>query len=86
MFCLPYVAILREFIEYRNGDVSFLCDSNPHLIDFYSGIASGEITPEVVKEYLTREGEILLSKGEDHYYFVRDRFNSERSPLDFFVC
>jgi len=60
-----------------------LCDANPHLINFYSGIASGEITPEVVKEYLIREGELLLSKGEDHYYFIRDRFNSEHSPLDF---
>lgn len=60
-----------------------LCDANPHLINFYAGIASGEITPEVVKEYLTREGELLLSKGEDHYYFVRERFNSEHSPLDF---
>lgn len=62
---------------------AILCDTNPHLVNFYSGMASGEITPEVVKEYLTREGEILLSKGEDHYYFVRDRFNSEHSPLDF---
>jgi len=62
---------------------AILCDTNPHLVNFYSGIASGEITPEVVKEYLTREGEMLLSKGEDHYYFIRDRFNSEHSPLDF---
>ena len=62
---------------------AILCDSNPHLVNFYKGIASGEITPEVVKEFLTREGEILLSKGEDYYYFVRDRFNSEHSPLDF---
>lgn len=62
---------------------AILCDTNPHLVNFYSGIASGEITPEVVKEYLIREGETLLSKGEDHYYFVRDRFNSEYSPLDF---
>lgn len=62
---------------------AILCDANPHLINFYSGIASGEITPEVVKEYLTREGELLLSKGEDHYYFVRERFNAEHSPLDF---
>ena len=60
-----------------------LCDTNPHLVNFYSGIASGEITPEVVKEYLEREGAMLLSKGESHYYFVRDRFNSEHSPLDF---
>lgn len=62
---------------------AILCDTNPHLVNFYSGIASGEITPEVVKEFLDREGKILLSKGEDHYYFVRDRFNSEHSPLDF---
>jgi DNA adenine methylase len=62
---------------------AILCDTNPHLVNFYANIASGEITPEVVKEFLTREGETLLSKGEDHYYFVRDRFNSEHSPLDF---
>lgn len=62
---------------------AILCDTNPHLVNFYSSIASGEITPEVVKEFLTREGEALLSKGEDHYYFVRDRFNSGHSPLDF---
>lgn len=62
---------------------AILCDTNPHLVNFYSGIASGEITPEVVKEYLTREGGMLLSKGEAHYYFVRDRFNLEHSPLDF---
>lgn len=60
-----------------------LCDTNPHLINWYSGIASGEINPEVVKEYLIREGALLLEKGEDHYYSVRERFNSEHSPLDF---
>jgi DNA adenine methylase len=62
---------------------AILCDTNPHLVNFYSSIASGEITPEVVKKYLAYEGEMLLTKGEDHYYFVRDRFNSEHSPLDF---
>ena len=62
---------------------AILCDTNPHLVNFYASIASGEITPEVVNEFLTREGETLLSKGEDHYYFVRDRFNYEHSPLDF---
>jgi DNA adenine methylase len=60
-----------------------LCDTNPHLINWYSGIASGEINPEVVKDYLIREGALLLEKGEDHYYSVRERFNSEHSPLDF---
>lgn len=67
-------------IASRNA---ILCDTNPHIVNFYSSIASGEITPGIVKEYLIREGETLLSKGEDHYYFVRDRFNLEHSPLDF---
>lgn len=60
-----------------------LCDTNPHLVKFYSAIAGHEITPKIVKEYLEHEGNLLLSKGEDHYYFVRDRFNLTHSPLDF---
>jgi len=62
---------------------AILCDSNPHLINFYSSIATGKITPEIVKDFLNREGESLLSKGEAHYYWVRDRFNAEHAPLDF---
>lgn len=59
-----------------------LCDTNPHLVNFYLAIASGEITPEVVNAYLIKEGASLLHKGEDHYYFIRDRFNAEYSPFD----
>lgn len=62
---------------------ALLCDTNPHLINFYSEVAAGTITPEIVKDYLEREGAVLLSEGEDHYYFVRERFNSAHSPLDF---
>ena len=60
-----------------------MCDTNPHLVNFYSAISNGEITPEVAKEFLIKEGDLLLLKGEDHYYFIRDRFNLEKSPLDF---
>jgi len=60
-----------------------LCDTNPHLINFYSQIASGKITPTIVKVFLQKEGALLLEKGEDHYYYIRDRFNSEKNPLDF---
>ena len=62
---------------------AFLCDTNPHLISFYQGIASGEITPEVVKLYLEMEGAKLLEKGETHYYDIRERFNADHRPLDF---
>jgi DNA adenine methylase len=62
---------------------ALLCDTNLHLIDFYSQIATRKITPSIVKAYLVKEGELLLNKGEEHYYYVRDRFNDEHSPLDF---
>jgi DNA adenine methylase len=62
---------------------ALLCDSNPHLINFYRAIAAGSITPEVVKAYLESEGGLLLAKGEAHYYDIRERFNAEHAPLDF---
>jgi DNA adenine methylase len=62
---------------------AILCDTNPHLINFYSSIQSGKITPSLVKEYLAYEGHHLLSKGEEHYYAVRNRFNQHHEPLDF---
>ncbi|WP_438862371.1 DNA adenine methylase [Neptunicella sp.] len=62
---------------------ALMCDTNPHLINFYAGIQSGEITPEIVKQYLEKEGALLLEKGEEHYYQIRERFNTNHSPLDF---
>ncbi|MEI6708753.1 MAG: Dam family site-specific DNA-(adenine-N6)-methyltransferase [Methylococcales bacterium] len=60
-----------------------LCDTNPHLINFYTAIATREITTEIVKDYLIREGEKLQQLGEEHYYFIRERFNKHHAPLDF---
>ena len=62
---------------------ALLCDTNPHLINFYQAIADGSITPESVRNFLTQEGAKLLEKGESHYYELRDRFNNSHQPLDF---
>lgn len=62
---------------------ALLCDTNPHLVNFYSSLARGEITSGMIHNYLVVEGSNLLEKGEDHYYEVRDRFNKHHSPLDF---
>jgi len=62
---------------------ALLCDTNPHIVNFYQAVAGGEVTPELVREFLHREGERLLSKGETHYYEIRERFNSRHHPLDF---
>lgn len=62
---------------------AILCDTNPHLINFYQSIQSRIITSHTAKEYLTQEGKKLLEQGECHYYYIRDRFNEEGNPLDF---
>lgn len=62
---------------------ALLCDTNPHLVRFYSAIQSGEITSSRVRSYLQREGALLLDKGQDHYYEIRARFNETHEPLDF---
>lgn len=60
-----------------------LADSNPHLINFYQSLKQGKFTSKIVRNYLEDEGEKLLKKGGDHYYFIRERFNKTGDPLDF---
>lgn len=62
---------------------ALLCDSNHHIIRLYQQIQSGKLTPALAKEFLTDEGERLRSKGETHYYDVRERFNSNPTSLEF---
>ena len=62
---------------------ALLCDSNPHLINFYTAIAKQEITADSVKQYLVNEGNKLKQTGEEHYYLIRQRFNQYHEPLDF---
>ena len=62
---------------------AILCDTNPHLINFYQSLSNNEITPDIVKKFLNYEGQKLLEIGEKHYYTIRERFNKHSDPLDF---
>jgi DNA adenine methylase len=62
---------------------ALLNDVNPHIIRLYQMIYDGNLSPEQVRSYLTAEGKMLLSKGGDYYYAVRERFNRTGDPLDF---
>jgi len=62
---------------------ALLCDTNPHLINFYTSLNNGEITANHIRAFLVHEGAILREKGEEHYYFIRERFNRDHHPLDF---
>lgn len=58
-------------------------DINPHIINFYSQIQDGIITPEKVRIFLEYEGKKLSESDANYYNYVRDRFNAEHNPLDF---
>lgn len=62
---------------------ALMCDSNPHLINFYNALKNKEITSALVKQYLIKEGELLLKSEGKHYYELRNRFNEQGNPLDF---
>lgn len=62
---------------------ALFCDINPHLINFYNSIKTGEITSVVARNFLEREGSILQEKGQEHYYLIRERFNETKDSLDF---
>jgi len=58
-------------------------DQNPHLVAFYDALRNGSITPESVRSFLEEEGALLFERGDDYYYYIRDRFNANGNPLDF---
>jgi len=62
---------------------ALMCDSNPHLINFYNALKNKEITSGIVKQHLITEGEKLLKSDGEHYYELRKRFNEKGNPLDF---
>lgn len=61
-------------------------DTNPHIIDFYKAIQSGEITAKSMRQYLVRQNELLLNSEEEGYAYYREvkkRFNIEHNSYDF---
>ena len=62
---------------------AIFADSNPHLINFYNAISSGEINGLIVRNFLEHHGKKLSNSGKDYYYEVRERFNKTHEPLDF---
>ena len=62
---------------------AIFADKNPHLINFYRAIQSGEITAAKAKTFLETEGEKLSRNGQPYFNAVRARFNQTGSPWDF---
>ncbi|MBN2663639.1 MAG: Dam family site-specific DNA-(adenine-N6)-methyltransferase [Bacteroidales bacterium] len=65
------------------GKNALFADSNPHTINFYNQLKNKELTSSIIKQFLYKEGQILSEKGQEHYNYVRSRFNEEQNPIDF---
>ena len=63
-------------------------DTNPYIISFYQSIQDGAVTSENARVFLEEES-VRLSESADagyaYYREVKDRFNKQHNPLDFFV-
>lgn len=62
---------------------ALLCDSNIHIVNFYHDIQGCKISAADVRDYLTDQGQTLRARGQDYFYEVRERFNSNPNSLDF---
>jgi len=62
---------------------AIFADLNPHIINFYNKLKSNEINSRIVAEYLIEQGALLYEKDDEHYYFIREKFNKDNNPLDF---
>lgn len=68
------------------GGSHIVGDTNPHIINFYKCVQTGEVNEVSMRAYLEKEGRILSTANENgysHYKHIRDRFNREGSPFDF---
>ncbi len=66
-----------------NPQRALVSDSNPHLINFYQSMQNKTLNHQSVRHFLEQEGKKLLETGENHYYFIRNRFNQYFDSHDF---
>jgi len=62
---------------------AMVSDSNVHIINVYNEIKNGKVTPQQLSNFLYSEGKILLQKGMEYFYHVRERFNNNPNSFDF---
>lgn len=72
-----------EVLFNINPEKAIASDNNIHIINFYNSIQSGEITSNIVREFLEYHGSLLEKQGEEYYYFMRKEFNVNQNPLYF---
>ena len=62
---------------------ALLTDTNRHIIALYKAIQTSEVNRSTTRDHLESEGIKLAAGKADYYYEVRERFNTEPTPLDF---
>lgn len=78
----PFVGSGVVWLNMGPGMAS-IADKSKHIAYFFKGLQNGSITPNVIESRLLGEGELLLERGAEHYYKVRERFNKDGDPFDY---
>lgn len=60
-----------------NPDRAIVSDTNKHIINFYRDIQNGKIDGKLVKDFLEEMGAKLFKLGQDFYYEMREKFNTQ---------
>ncbi|MCF2902096.1 Dam family site-specific DNA-(adenine-N6)-methyltransferase [Pseudoalteromonas sp. OFAV1] len=60
-------------------------DVNPYLVSFFNMIKDGSLSLQDLRNRLLHEKRIMNARGGEYYYELRERFNKDRCPLDFFI-
>ena len=53
---------------------AILNDKNQYIISFYQKIQTGEISSDIVRDFLEYHGAILAEKGNEYYIEMRENF------------
>lgn len=64
-----------------NPKRAILSDKNEHNINFYNQIQLGNITKNIVRDFLEYHGEKLKVEGQDYYLKMRKEFNETHDSL-----
>lgn len=62
---------------------AIFADTNPHIINFYNDIKTGQINEYIAKDFLIYESQKLQKYSDVYYKEVRNRFNTTPNSLDF---
>ena len=62
-----------------------MCDTNPHIVEFYKLLQDGIIDENIVRHDLREDDKLLREEGESYYRHTREWYNLHHTPATAFL-